>query len=163
MAQRVKNLPAMQETRVWALGQEAPLQKGMATHPSIHAWRIPWTEEPGELQSMESQRVRHNFTTKQQMKELMTTSGISIFLIFRTQRRFSLSEKKKKKALFDDSNRSGVRIQIGPLNSYLRLIISWWLWTFVSSSGKCGQWALITPSCCEEKEWDNVYKSLHYL
>ena len=51
MAQRVKNLPGMQETQVRSLGQEDPLEKGMATHSSILAWRIPWTEEPGGLQS----------------------------------------------------------------------------------------------------------------
>ena len=55
MAQLVKNLPAIQESRVWPLGQEDPLEKGMATHSSILAWRIPWTEEPDGLQSMESQ------------------------------------------------------------------------------------------------------------
>ena len=53
----VKNLPAMQETRVQALSQEDPLEKGMATHCSITAWRIPWTEELGKLESMGSQRV----------------------------------------------------------------------------------------------------------
>ena len=56
----VKNLPAMQETWVQSLGQEDPLEEGMATHSSILAWRIPWTEEPGGLQSMRSQRVRHD-------------------------------------------------------------------------------------------------------
>ena len=56
-AQTVKNLPAIQETWVQSLGQEAPLEKGMATHSSILAWRIPWTEEPGRLQSMGLQRV----------------------------------------------------------------------------------------------------------
>ena len=55
----VKNLPAMQETQVRSLGWEDPLEKGMATHSSILAWTIPWTEDPGRLQSMESQRVRH--------------------------------------------------------------------------------------------------------
>ena len=60
MTQAVKNLPAMQETRVRSLGREDLLEKEMATHSSILAWRIPWTEEPGELQSMESQTVRHN-------------------------------------------------------------------------------------------------------
>jgi len=54
----VKNLPAMQETQVQSLGQKCPLEKRMATHSSILAWRIPWTEEPGRLQSMGSQRVR---------------------------------------------------------------------------------------------------------
>ena len=51
----VKNLPAMQETQVRSLGQKDPLEKGTATHSSILAWRIPWTEDPGELQSMGSQ------------------------------------------------------------------------------------------------------------
>ena len=60
VAQMVKNLPAMLKTQVRSLGQEDPLEKGTATHSSILAWRIPWTEEYGELQSIESQRVRHN-------------------------------------------------------------------------------------------------------
>ena len=54
------NLPAMQETQVRSLGQEDTLEKEMATHSSILAWEIPWTEEPGRIQSMRSQRVRHN-------------------------------------------------------------------------------------------------------
>ena len=53
----------MQETWVWSLGQEDPLEKGMATHSSILAWRIPWTEEPGGLQSMGLQRVGHDWAT----------------------------------------------------------------------------------------------------
>ena len=57
MAQMVKNLPAMQETQVRSLGQEDPLEKEMATHSSILAWGIPWTEEPCGLQSTGSQRV----------------------------------------------------------------------------------------------------------
>ena len=60
VAQRLKRLPAMQETRVQSLGQEDPLEKEMATHSSILAWRIPWMEEPGWLQSTGSQRVGHN-------------------------------------------------------------------------------------------------------
>ena len=63
MAQMVKNLPAMQETWVQSLGWEDPLEKGMATHSSILAWRIPWTEEPGALQSVGSQRVGHEWAT----------------------------------------------------------------------------------------------------
>ena len=55
MAQKVKNLPAMQETGVQSLGWEDPLKKEMATHSSILAWKIPWMEESGGLQSMESQ------------------------------------------------------------------------------------------------------------
>ena len=56
----VKNPPAMQEMQVQALGWEDPLEKGMATHSSIFVWRIPWTEEPGRLQSIGSQRVGHD-------------------------------------------------------------------------------------------------------
>ena len=59
VAQLVKNLPAVQETRVQSLGWEDPLEKEMATHSSILAWKISWTEEPGGLQSMRSQRVGH--------------------------------------------------------------------------------------------------------
>ena len=56
----VKNPPAMQETQVPSLGQEDPVEKEMAAHSSILAWRIPWEEDPGGLQSMESQRVGHD-------------------------------------------------------------------------------------------------------
>ena len=60
VAQSVKNLPAVQETWVRSLGWEDPLEKEMATHSSILAWKISWTEEPGGLQSMGSQRVGHD-------------------------------------------------------------------------------------------------------
>ena len=63
VAQMVQNPPAMQETWVRSLGWEDPLEKEMATHSSILAWRIPWTEEPGRLQSMGWQRVRHDLAT----------------------------------------------------------------------------------------------------
>ena len=60
MAQTVKLLPTMRETRVQSLGQEDPLEKEMATHSSTLAWKIPWTEEPDRLPSMGSQRVGHD-------------------------------------------------------------------------------------------------------
>ena len=63
MVQRLKRLPAMKETWVRSLGWEDPLEKEMATHSSVLAWRIPWTEEPGGLQSTGSQRVRHDWVT----------------------------------------------------------------------------------------------------
>ena len=63
VAQTVKNLPAMCETWVWSLGQEDPLEKGMATHSSILVWQIPWTGESGRLPSMGSQRVRRDWVT----------------------------------------------------------------------------------------------------
>ena len=61
VAQRLKHLPPMWETRVQSLGREDPLEKEMVTHSSILAWKIPWTEEPKGLQSMGSQRVRHDY------------------------------------------------------------------------------------------------------
>ena len=60
MAQMVKNLPAMQESWVQSLGREDPLEKGMAAHSSILAWRFPWTEKPGGLQSLGWQRARRS-------------------------------------------------------------------------------------------------------
>ena len=60
MAQQVKNMPAVQETRVQSLGPEDPREEETATHPSILAWEIPWTEEHGRLQSQGSQRIGHN-------------------------------------------------------------------------------------------------------
>ena len=64
VSQMVKNLPAMQETRIRSLSQEDSLQKGIATHSCILAWRIPWTEESGELQSMGSHTVRQELAIK---------------------------------------------------------------------------------------------------
>ena len=73
----VKNLLAMRETWVQSLGQEDPLEKGMATHSSIFAWRIPWTKKPGRLWSMRSQWVGHNLATKQQPSPLANTHCLS--------------------------------------------------------------------------------------
>ena len=69
VAQTVKSLPAMQETWVQSLGQEDPLEEGMATHDSILASGTPWTEEPGCIQSIESQDVGYTLETKQQQKQ----------------------------------------------------------------------------------------------
>ena len=63
VAQPVQSLPAVQGPRGQSRGREDPLEKEMATHSSILAWKIPWVEEPGRLQSMESQRVRHDWAT----------------------------------------------------------------------------------------------------
>ena len=68
VTQTVKNLPAMQETSVQSLGWEDPLEEGMTTHSSTLAWKISWTEEPGGLQSMGSQRVRHDWVTEEQQQ-----------------------------------------------------------------------------------------------
>ena len=74
VAQMVKNLPAVQETCLWSLRQEASMEKGMATHSSILTWRIPWTEEADRLESMKLQRIRHDwvsnvFTFSMSLKE----------------------------------------------------------------------------------------------
>ena len=82
VAQTVKRLPAMRETRVWFLGREDPLEKEVATHSSILAWRIPWTEEPGSLQSMGSQRVWHNRVTEQQQQHVLGAVGARVKKIF---------------------------------------------------------------------------------
>ena len=71
MAQTVKNLPTMQETRVWFLGREDPLKEEMETHSSILAWRISWTEKPGKLQYMGSQKVGYNWVTNTQLYGVM--------------------------------------------------------------------------------------------
>ena len=79
MAQRLKRLPAMQETWVRSLGWEDPLEKEMATHSSILAWRIPWAEEPGGLQSTGLQRVRHDWAPS---LSIFITSGFKNFFNF---------------------------------------------------------------------------------
>ena len=71
----VKNLPAMQKTCVWSLGREDPLEKGMATHSSILTWRIPWTEEPGKLQSMGLQKV----SQEQWLSSVQSLSHVQLF------------------------------------------------------------------------------------
>ena len=78
VAQRVKHLPAMQETRVWSLGWEDPLEESVAIHSNILFWRIPWTEEPGRVQSIGSHRVKHNWSNlAQHSRELICkVSGI---------------------------------------------------------------------------------------
>ena len=77
VAQMVMNLPAVWETQVRSLGREDPLEKEMATHSSTLAWKIPWMEETGMLQSMGSQRVRHNRATS-----LYSLYVISVFYLY---------------------------------------------------------------------------------
>ena len=81
VAQMVKNLPAAQETQVQLLGWEDPLEKEMATHSSIPAWKISWTEEPDGLQSMGSQRVRHNWECKHASRDKLHCLQIFIITI----------------------------------------------------------------------------------
>ena len=77
LIQMVKNLPAMQEAKVWYLGQEDPLEKKMATHSSILAWRIPRTEQPGRSQFMRSQRAGRNWVTKNNTLNAFASCRIS--------------------------------------------------------------------------------------
>ena len=80
VAQMVKNLPAMWETWVRSLDQQDPLEKGMATYSSVLAWRIPWTEEPGGLQSMGSQRVGHDWATNTHTQLINTHTHTSVWV-----------------------------------------------------------------------------------
>ena len=93
VVQMVENLPAMQKTRILSLGQEDPLEKGMATHSSILAWRTPWTEEPGGLQSMGLQTVSHDWVTdttfcqekpRQSMPFYLPTPCVELSLFYST-------------------------------------------------------------------------------
>ena len=86
VAQMVRNLPAMQKTRVQSLGWEDPLEKGMATHSSILTWRIPWTQEPGGLQSMGSQRAdtTEQLTHTHSASYAWTTFGLSVHAVIGT-------------------------------------------------------------------------------
>ena len=78
VAQMVKNLPAIREILVWSLGWEDLLEKGMATHSGIVAWKIPWTEEPGGLQSMGLQRIGHDWVPRPTLLLTFTFSGTSL-------------------------------------------------------------------------------------
>ena len=82
VAQRVRHLPAMQETQVQSMGKEDPLEEEMTTHSSIPDWRTPWTEEPGGLQSMGSQRVRHDWITNTHTQYLKTVLSLTLFKYF---------------------------------------------------------------------------------
>ena len=93
MAQMVKNSPVVQETRVRYLGCDDPIEKGMATNSGIFAWRVPWTKEPGELQSMGLQRVRHNWATN-----TLTFSNFCIWTYLNLQ----LNDHKSKSVFYDN-------------------------------------------------------------
>ena len=84
VAEMVKNPPAMQETQVWFLGWEDPLEKGMVTHSNILAWRTPWAEEPGGLQSIRRQRVRHNWGTNTHKLFISWIQSLSCVWLFAT-------------------------------------------------------------------------------
>ena len=91
VAATVKHLPAMQETRVWSLSQDNPLEKEMATHSSTLAWKIPWMEEPGGLQSMGSQRGGHDRATSLLLQRNFPTQGSNPGLLHHRQVLYHLS------------------------------------------------------------------------
>ena len=106
VAQKVKRLPAMQETWVQSLGQEDPLEKEMEIHSSTLAWKIPWTKEPGRLQSMGLQRVRHDWTTS---LCLYGVGSIWEFFVSIPYSQFCCEPEtalKKKNKVFNSSNNS---------------------------------------------------------
>ena len=98
VAQMVKHLPAVRETQVWSLGEEDPMEKETATHSSILAWKIPWTEEPGRLPSMGSQRVRHDWATSLSLT-IWTFVGKVMSLLFNTPSRFVIAFLPRSKHL----------------------------------------------------------------
>ena len=124
VAQMVKNLPAMQETWVW-LGWEDPLEKGTATHSSILAWRIPWTDEPGRLQSMGSQRVRHNWATfthslmsGEYFMIPFTKNDLKLCLYFET---LSLFPNCYDFELYWNNSSSYIKFMNSPLNNFFTI------------------------------------------
>ena len=105
VAQMVKNLPAMQVTWVWSLGQEDPLEKGTPIQPRIRAWRIPWTEDTGGLESMGSQRVRHDWETNFFFNSLRCESKYKwrladYFDSFQELEKYSAKQKYRTSRLF---------------------------------------------------------------
>ena len=93
----VKRLPAMQETWVWSLGWEDPLEKEMVTHSIILAWRIPWTEKPGRLQSTGSQRVEHDWATSHTLTHSASQFSFHLTVIVSCLRSFQDFVRFKKK------------------------------------------------------------------
>ena len=120
VAQKVKCLLAMQETQVGSLSGKDTLEKEVATHSSILAWRIPWTEEPGRLQSMGSQWVRHNWATSLCHEVMGPDAMILVFCMFSFKPTFSVSSFTFIKRIFCYSSLSAIRVVF---SAYLRLLI----------------------------------------
>ena len=111
VTQMVKNLPAMQEIRVQSLGGTDSLEKGMATHSSILAWKIPWTKEPGRLQSLGLQRVRHNWVTHTFWCLFSNSSLTRSSFLLKLQGRISTGEQRIGTGQLDRSNQVNVQFQ----------------------------------------------------
>ena len=98
VAQRLKRLPPMRETRVWSLGREDTLEKEMAIHSSILAWRIPWTEKPSRLQSTGLQRVGHDWATSPHLTLILCANKILQVLPILDFKTHSISEREINKS-----------------------------------------------------------------
>ena len=122
VAQRLKRLPGMRETRVRSLGQEDPLEKEMVTHSSTLAWRIPWREETGSLQSMGSQRVRHDWATS-------LTHSLIVLLVLKKGKRHNKCKWSQKCGKCYNGAMGGV-----PGSTKEALGAAWqWEWWFARS------------------------------
>ena len=95
-----KCVPAMWETQVWSLGWEDPLEKEMATHSSTLAWKIPWVEEPGTLQSMVPQRVRHDWATSLSLHTVYMFVHVCVCVVYGSLNVYSRSYYKGRFTLF---------------------------------------------------------------
>ena len=123
----IKNLPAMQETWVQSLGQEGPLKKEMATYSSILAWRIPWIEEPGRLQSMRSQRVGHDWSDSVCMYEWL--SGFPYFLQFKSEfgnKEFMIWAKVSSWSCFCWLYRTSPSLTAKSIINLISVLTVWW-------------------------------------
>ena len=133
VVQVVKNLPAVQETWVWSLGWEGLLEKGMATHFSIFAWRIPWTEEPGGLQSVGLQRVGLDWVTNTftlYMEMMLDKKQIWVIFLFE----FKMGQKASE-TTHNISNAFGS----GTANKYT---VQWWFKKFCKGDESLEDWGV---------------------
>ena len=142
VAQMVKHLPTMQETRVWSLSQEDPLEKEMATDSSTLAWKIPWMEEPCRLQSMGLQRVRQDWATS-----LLLFSDMLMALPLMAESEEELKSLWMK--VKEESEKAGLKFNIQKAKIMASGPITWW-WLhgettetvidFLGLQNHCGQW-----------------------
>ena len=139
-AQMVKNLPAMQETWIQSLGWEDPQGNGMATHSSILSWGIPWTEEPGGLQSIGLQRVGHDWVTNTNFYTLRLNMLTCMKCIYRecSENRSAMSDSLRPHGLYS------ARLHIQP---WYEKNILWVLARIILISTQFQQWLLPSMDC----------------
>ena len=118
----VKNPPAVQETWVLSLGWEEPLEEDMATHSSILAWRIPWTEEPGGLQSMASERVGHDWVTKPSTAHISLYIDVCVCVCVRKREREQARENESERRREREREREKVPRELDRMNRLLKKV-----------------------------------------